>query len=224
MSTQIYIHGILAKKFGKHFTGFVKDAYSAIKLIDANKNGFFKALMDLNKKNIFYAIVCDSKVIENENDFLEKRSIKTINIIPLIVGSGAAVAVGLGLIIAETGKLTLMGTIVAGLVNAAISTAISLGISFLMSAINRQASPQISQQKIAVGGATAFIESKGKSYIFSNKQNLVSQGSAIPVGYGKMKTSSNLISASIKNYSTSQTTQDEFKLNASSSVLLDYIS
>jgi predicted phage tail protein len=180
--------------------------------------------MDLNKKNIFYAIVCDSKVIENENDFLEKRSIKTINIIPLIVGSGAAVAVGLGLIIAETGKLTLMGTIVAGLVNAAISTAISLGISFLMSAINRQASPQISQQKIAVGGATAFIESKGKSYIFSNKQNLVSQGSAIPVGYGKMKTSSNLISASIKNYSTSQTTQDEFKLNASSSVLLDYIS
>jgi predicted phage tail protein len=222
MSTQIYIHGILAKKFGKHFSGFVKDAYSAIKLIDANKNGFFKALMDLNKKNIFYTIVCDGKIIENENDFLEKRNIKTINIMPLIVGSGAAVAIAIGL--AVGGKLTLMGTIVAGLVNAAISTAISLGISFLMSAINKQASPQISQQKIAVGGATAFIESKGKSYIFSNKQNLTSQGSAIPVGYGNMKVSSNLILASIKNYSTTQSTQDEFKLNSSSNAFFDYIS
>jgi predicted phage tail protein len=219
MSTQIHIHGILAKKFGKHFSGFVKDAYSAIKLIDANKNGFFKALMDLNKKNIFYAIVCDSKVIENENDFLEKRNIKTINIIPLIIGSGMAIALAIGFAAKSLGA-----TIAAAVINTIISTAISLGVSFLMSAINKQASPQISQQKIAVGGATAFLESKGKSYIFSNKQNLVSQGSAIPVGYGKMKISSNLIFASIKNYSTNQSSQDEFKLNSSSSILLDYIS
>ena len=216
--THIYIKGILGKKFGGYFTGFVKNAYSAIKLIDANKSGFFKTLMDFNKKNIFYAVICDGEVIENENDFLENRKINKIHIIPMMIGSGPAFALAIGLAVN-----TLSYAIVVGVVNAIISTAISLGISFLMSAINKQASPNVSQQQIAVGGATAYVESKGKSYIFSNKQNLVSQGGSIPVGYGQMKISSHIIHASIKNYSTNQTAQDEFKLFSSSSAFLDYI-
>ncbi len=216
--THIYIKGILGKKFGNYFTGFVKNAYSVIKLIDANKHGFFKTLLDLSKKNMFYAIICDGKIIETENDFLERRKINKIDIIPMMIGSGEAVALAIGL---TAGSFS--ATVVAGVVNAIVATAISLGVSFLMSAINKQASPKMSQQQIAVGGATAYVESKGKSYIFSNKQNLVSQGGSIPVGYGQMKISSHIIHASIKNYSTNQTAQDEFKLFSSSSAFLDYI-
>jgi len=220
--TKIYIKGILAKKFGSFFEGFVKDAYSAIRLIDANKNGFLKSLLNLNNENVFYAIICDGKLIETENQFLEKRKIQTINIVPIIVGSGAAVAIALNLV-TSAGALTLAGTIVAGVVNAVIGTVISLGISFLMNAINKQANPQIAQQRVAVGGGVSTIESKGRSYIFSNKQNLTSQGSAIPVGYGKMKISSSLIHASVKSYPTNQTAQDEFKIYSSSSVFLDFL-
>ena len=216
--THIYVRGILGKKFGNHFTGFVKNAHSAIKLIDANKNGFFKTLLDLNKKNVFYAVICDGKIIKNENDFLENKKIKKIDIVPLIIGSGVAIALAIGFT-----ANTLAATIAAGVINAIIGAIVSLGISFLMSAINKQASPQINQQQIAIGGATAYVESKGKSYIFSNKQNTVSQGSSISVGYGQMKISSNLIHASIKNYSTNQTAQDEFKTFSSSSAFLDYI-
>lgn len=215
--THIYIKGILAKKFGNYFSGFINNAYSAMKLIDANKNGFFKSLIDLNKKNMFYVIICDGKVVSDQNDFLEKRKINKIYIIPMIVGSGGFAVLALGL---TAGSLSAI--VVAGVVNALISTAINLGISFLMNAINRQSSPNIGQQKIAVGGSTASIEGKGRSYIFSNKQNLVSQGSSIPIGYGKMKISSNLIHASVKNYSTSQIAEDEFKL-LSSSTFLNYI-
>jgi predicted phage tail protein len=216
--TKIYIKGALAKKFGSYFSGFVKDAYSAIKLIDANRSGFFKALLQLDNENSHYAIICDGKIIQNENDFLEKRKINTINIVPIIVGSGMAVALAIGLAANSLGA-----ALVAGIVNAVISTVISLGVSFLMSAINKQASPQVSQQRISVGGATLALESKGKSYIFSNKQNAVSQGTTISVGYGRMKISSNIIHASIKNYPSSQSTQEEFKSNFTSSVFLDYI-
>lgn len=216
--THIYVRGVLGKKFGNYFTGFVKNAYSAIKLIDANKNGFFKTLLDLNKKNIFYAVICDGKIIENENNFLENKKIKTIDIVPLIIGSGEAIALAIGFT-----ANTLAATIAAGVINSIIGAIVSLGVSFLMSAINKQASPQINQQQIAVGGSTAYVESKGKSYVFSNKQNTVSQGGSIPVGYGQMKVSSNLIHASIKNYSTNQTAQEEFKTFSSSSVFLDYI-
>jgi predicted phage tail protein len=216
--TKIYIKGILGKKFGNYFSGFVKDVYSALKLIDANKNGFFKCLMDFNKENMFYSIICDGKIVNDENDFLEKRKINKIYIIPIVVGSGEAVAIAIGLTAGTAGA-----AVVAGVVNVIISTVVSLGISFIMNAINKQSSPQIEQQKIGVGGATAYIESKGRSYIFSNKQNTVSQGNSIPVGYGQMIIASNLIHASIKNYATNQIAQEEFKLFSSSSIFLDYM-
>jgi predicted phage tail protein len=199
--TKIYIKGILAKKFGNYFSAFAKDAYSALKLIDANKEGFLKYLIDLNKKNIFYAVICDGKIIENEKDFLQKRKINNINIIPLIIGSGP-----------------FAGAIVGSLATAIIGSVISLALSFLMNSSNNQ--PKIS---IAVGGATAYVESKGRSYIFSNKENTVSQGSSIPIGYGIIKISSYLIHASINNYSTNQAAQSEFKLSSSQSSLLNYI-
>lgn len=211
--TNIYIKGILGKKFGTFFKAKISSAISALKLIDANKYGFIDEIKNLNKKNINYTIICDGEILKTNHEFFQKKSIKNIYIIPYIIGFGEAVAVGMGLVIAETGKLTLTGAIVAGAVNAVIASAISLGVSFLMSSINSQTSPQLNRQQIAVGGATSTIESKGKSYIFSNSNNAVSQGASVPVGYGTMIIGSRLISASIKNYSTDQIFFDQIKYN-----------
>lgn len=193
---KIYINGILGKKFGNYFSAFANDAYSALKLIDANRQGFIKNLTDLNKKNMHYAIICDGQFIKNENDFLQKRKINKINIIPLIVGSGP---------------------FIAPIIVSLLSAAISLAMSYLMNSLVNQ-----SQIKIATGGETVTVESKGRSYIFSNKENVVSQGSYIPIGYGVLKISSNLVHGSINSYSTNQIAQNEFKSSSSSS-LLNYI-
>ena len=61
----------------------------------------------------------------------------------------------------------------------------------------------------SVGGATFASESAGRSYIFSNMNNLASQGSLIKIGYGKLLIGSNIIQVSIKNYKTSQTFAQE---------------
>ena len=217
--TSIHIKGILGKRFGSLFKINVSNGMSALKAIDANRSGFINELFKLNKKNINYCMICDSEYINDSNQLLEKRNIKNIYIIPVIIGSGAAVATGLGL--ATATGLTVAGKIVAFLVNTIVSTAVSLGVSFLMNSINKQATPP--QQNISVGGATSIIEAKGRSYIFSNNVNAAEQGSSIPVGYGKMKVSSQILSASVKSYPTNINAYNEFKILENSSAFLDFL-
>lgn len=202
--TNIYLHGILKKKFGPHFKGFVKNALSALKLIECNKPGFLKEVFDLNQMGLNYSIICDNELILNKEEFIESKKIKSIYIIPSIQGSGTFVAMGLGLV--AQGSLTLMGNIVAFLVNSALS----LAVSFLAaSLLNSGSAPRMSGG-IAVGGATASIEAKGKSYVFANKENIASQGSSISVGYGQIKANSQVISASVKSYPTNSNFNSEF--------------
>jgi predicted phage tail protein len=214
--TSIHIKGILGKKFGSLFKINVSNGMSALNAIDANRSGFINELFKLNKKNINYCMICDSEYIDNTNQLLERKKIKNIYIIPVIIGSGGLVAVGLGFAAGSIGF-----AVTSFLVNTIISTAISLGVSFLMNSINKQAAPP--QQNISVGGATSFIEAKGRSYIFSNNVNAAEQGSAIPVGYGKMKVSSQILSASIKSYPTNINAYNEFKILENSSAFLDFL-
>jgi len=213
--TKIYLHGELAHIFGNFFKLKINNALSALKGIDANKKGFLQKISSLSKNGIYYSIIVDNEEMQNQNQLIEKRSIESIHIIPIIYGSGELVAAGIGLVAA--GSLTVAGQIVAGLVNMAIS----LGVSFLMNSINKQATPP--QQSISVGGATSIIEAKGRSYIFSNNVNAAEQGSAIPVGYGRMKVSSQILSASVKSYPTNINVNNEFKILENSSAFLDFL-
>ena len=78
-------------------------------------------------------------------------------------------------------------------------------------------------QNIAVGGASATIEAAGRSYVFNNNINSSEQGSAIPVGYGKIKTSSSVIFSSVLNYSTNMKSSDEFILNESLTLFSEFL-
>jgi predicted phage tail protein len=205
--TKIYVHGILAKKFGSFFQFSISNAISALKAIDANKEGFLQEIKKLNKFGLDYFILVDDEIINNQGDFNVRKKISNIHIVPSIVGSGAAIVM-LSVGAQTVGALTAAQMAVAFLINAAITAAISLGVSMIMANINKQAQPP--QQFIAVGGASAAIEAQGKNYIFNNVQNVAAQGISIPVGFGRLKVASVLIEATVKNYSTSESYVDTF--------------
>lgn len=208
--TNVYLHGILGKIFGKHFKICVTDGNSAINAIECNRPGFIKKLYSLSKEKRDYLIIIDGELVENKNSFLEKRKITEINIIPCISGYGpigGLVAVGLGFAAGTLGNV-----IVATLVNTLLSTALSVGISMIMNSINKQSEPPQAAQRISVGGMTSAISSAGRSYIFSNPNNNASQGAVIPIGFGKMRVSSSLIFSSVKNYDTNFNFSDEIAI------------
>jgi predicted phage tail protein len=212
--TKIFLHGIVGKKFGKCFNVNISNVFSALKAVECNREGFFKEIKDLSKKGFDYFMLVDGQVVETNEELIERRKIKEIHLIPAVHGSGAAIAVGIGL----TG---VTAQIVGFVIQMAVSAAVSLGVGFLMAQLNKQAQPP--QQHIAVGGAAAAVEAAGKSYIFSNLQNLASQGDSIPVGYGRYKIGSHVVEISIKNYSTNQTYANEFSNYASISAFNDFL-
>lgn len=230
--TKIYITGILGKLFGNLFELKIKNGFEALKGIDANKNGFLKKIKDLSLEGVHYQLIIDNEVIINNDSAIEKRKIKHIHIIPIIYGSGEAVAVGLNLTIqegAKAGMLTLMGQIVA----AAVNTVISLGISLAVSYLSRSQADQASAPNMgggsnsgpqAVGGATAAVEARGKSYVFSSLENTAQQGDPVGVGYGRFKCGSKIIEAATKNYPTSVTDVQEFTQMSLPSLFSEYIS
>lgn len=191
--TKIILHGILGKIFGKVFYAKVNNCYNAVKAIDANKNGFFRKLIDLNKENQNYYIIADGLMLKDKNELIEKRNIKTIDFIPAIIGHGQVIAAALFTSVTAQ-------AIAAFLINAAITAGISYGVSLISAQLNKQASPP--QQMMAVGGAVMASEARGKSYIFNNYANLIAQGTSVPVGYGKMRVASRVIYSSLKSYST----------------------
>lgn len=224
--TKIHITGILGKIFGNFFELKIKNGLDALKGINANRNGFLKKIKDLSSEGIHYQLIIDNEIVGNNNQIIERRNIKSIYIVPIVYGSGQAVAVGLGLVITEgakAGTLTLMGQIVAGAVNTLISVGISLAVSYLTQTQADQVSAP-NQAPQAVGGATAAVESRGKSYVFSSLENTASQGNPIAIGYGRFKCDSNIIEAATKNYPTSIDNVAEFTSMQLNSLFTDYIS
>jgi predicted phage tail protein len=213
--TNIIIKGALGKKFGEFFKFKIKNPLEAFRAIEVNRSGFFVELKKLSQMGCDYAIIVDGEIIKDKHELEENKKIKTIFIIPTIIGTGflaPMIAAAIGLAGSKI-AIFVIGTV--------LQTAFSLGVSFLISSLQKTAAPP--QQKIAVGGATAAVEARGKSFIFSNSENTAKQGSSIPVGYGKFKVNSNVVAINIKNYNSNITNVIEFTQLQQSSFISDFI-
>jgi predicted phage tail protein len=181
--TEVRIHGYLSKFFDskiKLHLGRLNDVFRAISAI---KNGFREKVMELQNKGYYYT----TSIVGN-----------VINIIPCITGFGKTFRIILAVVLIIVGVVLL---IIPGF-NVLGATLISTGVSILM--YKDPKLPTFNQTRVNTGGAVLEGGSKGESYIFSNNQNVASQGSLVPIGYGSFLMNSKIINVSIKNYSTSQ--------------------
>lgn len=111
----------------------------AILAIDANYDGFKNFFLREAERNNLYQFIVDGELVENANQALNKREIKTIDIIPSVGGSGPfAIAFAVNLVI--------------GLVMA--------GIQYLMTPIPEN---EPITMKLGVGGQSFWFASKGNS-------------------------------------------------------------
>lgn len=85
--TTIRLHGILAQKYGEVFKMDISKPRDVIRAIDANRDGFRKTVIDLQKQGFSYEILVNKKRL-NKDSFFNSKKPQEIDFVPFIVGSG----------------------------------------------------------------------------------------------------------------------------------------
>jgi predicted phage tail protein len=212
--TKIILHGILAKEFGDSFEMDISRPKDAIKAINANFINFENRIRELALEGLNYIIIVDNKKIQDIKELEIKNKFKTIEIVPLIFGAGAA-AIGafvltsvasLGGAAAAAGMAAFLATsagfLTSALVGGLILAAVTIGLQMLLAPKGEKIDP--------VKSSTTAIK---ESFSFSNKANVANQGSVIPIGYGRLKVGSQVIQYTVKSYQ-SQVKFSDFALKA----------
>lgn len=195
---QVKIHGLLASFFGDVVKINISNINNIINAIDCIKSGFRKKMKELLEKGYNYDLVYDK---ENEN---------CIHIIPLISGSGrvAMYIIGAILIVIAVVMMFVPGLQPASgaLLTFVVTTLFSTGVSLIITAATLPKTPQAEtrQSYQNIGGSVLTKGVDGQSFIFSNEYNSGSQGSAIPLGYGKLKIGSRILQSTIFSYEMNQ--------------------
>jgi predicted phage tail protein len=84
--TEVYLHGILAKKYGAKHCIAISQPKDLLGAMEANHDDFLVDLKNLCKKNIHYTYVVNGKWIKNAE--FNKEKIKRLDFVPMILGSG----------------------------------------------------------------------------------------------------------------------------------------
>jgi len=180
--TIVNIHGILAQEYGKSFKFNISNPKDILEAIDCNRSGFIQRLIQLQKEGFCYDLIINKKRITHGSDMDHMKNPKTIDIVPAISGSGA-----FGVIFSFFAGGGLIATIAKALIFAAISYALA-------------PKPENEALEIEADGSKS-------SLIFSNTVNVASQGSPVPLGYGRLKVGSQVIQATIKSFPQNQDPQ-----------------
>ena len=179
--TLVKIHGILAREYGSSFKFSLPNPKNVLEAIDCNKRGFIKRLVQLQKQGFCYDIIINKKRVTQEEHISGVKNPETIDLVPAIAGSGPTVFLPL------VGGNIVLANIASALFFAVISYALT-------------PKPEVEALEIEADASKS-------SLIFSNTVNVASQGSPVPIGYGRLKVGSQVIQATIKSFPQHQTPQ-----------------
>jgi len=177
--TTIRIEGWLGELLGKKWDLKVKNFVELFSAIENNTHKFRSFLLK-NRGNSF-AIFVDGELVDNKNFIFTNIRGKKVDILPVLAGATTAIAVEIAKAVGFTAK-TFAFEVAVFVLDTIITAVITMGISVLIAKLMAPDDPQ------AVNTT---------SFIFGSAENVSSQGQVVPVGYGRMRTGSKVISSSI---------------------------
>ena len=186
--TTIRLHGILAKEYKDIFTMKIEKPSSVFNAIDCNRQGFLKRVIELQKEGFIYDVIVDKTRITDGYQMDAMKNPETIDLVPVIVGSG------------PIGAFLFGGTSILGSLAGSLALA---GISYALAP-----KPDLQDQRVS-----ATAEASRSSFVFGNVINTASQGTPVPIGYGMLKVGSKVIQATIKSFPQNQQTQNVLTAN-----------
>ena len=181
--TIVNIHGILGREYGNSFLLSLPNPKDVLEAIDCNKQGFLQRLIELQREGLCYDMIINKKRITDGPDMDHMLNPATIDLVPAISGSGPLMAP----LLMTTGLFT------AG--SAGLAFAASIANFVLFAAISYALTPKPENEALEISS-----KASKSSLIFSNTVNLASQGSPVPIGYGRLLVGSTVVQATIKTF------------------------
>lgn len=179
--TKVILHGLLGKKFGEEHEFFVRKPSDALKALMANKSGFAKAFRTWGREGKFYQIICDGKLINSEQALDDKGEYQQIELVPAVLGASDEFKTVLGVVLIVVGyAFPGPWTPFLYAVGSSLLTMGIMGMLYPAPVPSFESSPQ------------------AKSFIFSSTENAQVQGVPVPVGYGRLRVGSKVISTCLR--------------------------
>jgi len=168
--TNVFLEGRLGDVVGQEFTFKARNVKEVLSAIEAN-TGKLRNYLFSNKKRLF-AIFVEGK----EAGLFTSVKGKVVRILPILFGSVATIsaAIAAKLVAGATAK-----AVVGFIIGAVLSAVLSFGISLLISKMLKPDDPDTVSTS---------------SFIFGQAENVANQGVPVPVGYGRLKIGSRIIS------------------------------
>ena len=208
---KVFLHGNLGKTFGRKWELDAETPIEVFKGIDANVDGFLKYLAQKDKEGVSYRIFFDEKPIKNKELEISILKKEKMHVFPVVTGSDTEEAqvmrvygtygmVGGWGLNAIGGWLQGFDNIFAQLAGGFLSfvgdLAFEIGGALLMQGII--GALQDEPDEPTTPDAAKNLKST-TSFVFSNPVNNVTQGARVPIGYGRLRVGSHIISSSVLN-------------------------
>lgn len=185
----VKLYGDLGKRFGKEFHLAVNSPVEAIKLLSANFKDFTKYFMgDGSLKYHIFVGKQDVGITEANYPFSQKEILK---IVPVVEGSGdnpaARIVIGAALVYFSGG---LASPFVSAGFTGAQATISAIGWSLALGGVTQLLFAPPTPQ-------TQENDKNKPSYMFDGAVNTQRQGNPVPVGYGRLRVGSQMVSVGL---------------------------
>lgn len=187
MLKKIKLLGHLGKKFGKEYLFDVASPAEAVKALCHQVKGFKQYMQEGSGRDQKFKIVVGKEVLSDIPKQIHMETDNNISIVPVVKGAGGKVA-GVALII-----------IGAALTYLSLGTAGAQGYALMAAGVALIAGGVIALTTKTPAGTAPSETNKDndRSYLFNGAVNTTQQGQPIPIGYGRMRIGSQVVSASL---------------------------
>jgi predicted phage tail protein len=202
--TKVILHGILGKLFGEEWDLEIMSPGEALRAIETNTGKLFSFLRE--REDIEYRVVIDGQDCSFDELKVAYCAFKRIHFIPVIKGSDnggiwqiiagiALILIAIVVTVAQpefapvTGEAISFG---AALLSGGTGILVTLGVSMLVGGVAQMLTPSPKTE------GTDEKPNNQPSYLFQGAVNTTRQGNPVPVGYGRLRVGSQVISAGFR--------------------------
>lgn len=197
MLRKIELLGALGKKFGREHEFEVGSAQEAFVALCSQIDGFREYFETGEGSSGHYKILVNGNELSNPREELGMMSQGSIQIVPVVDGAGGDIGsaiLGGILVVSALGFGPLGGLFVGEFAALSSIAAVTAGVGAVLVAKG------VAGMSFKPPETPAVKESQTeRSYLFNGAVNTVQQGQPIPIGYGRLRVGSQVVSVSVSN-------------------------